>query len=99
MNSCPGWYCGRQLLPNNEFSNCGFCPRGFRRNDTSYICELCADSPSFYDWLYLGFMFLLVLVLHWFFIDMVSMRRRLVQGLHSVAMLTFCVITVSKKMS
>lgn len=29
----------------------------------------------FYDWLYLGFMALLALVLHWFCIDMVSMRR------------------------
>lgn len=76
--SCPGWYCGRISLPNGELSDCGPCPRGFRRNETTFICEPCMDSPSFYDWLYLGFMVLLVLILHCFFIDMVSMRRRYV---------------------
>ncbi|CAH1365673.1 hypothetical protein MTP99_001931 [Tenebrio molitor] len=75
MHSCPGWYCGKQYFSDGSLSDCGSCPRGFRRNDTSYICEPCTDSPAFYDWLYLGFMVLLVLVLHWFFIDMVSMRR------------------------
>ncbi|XP_044265137.1 JNK1/MAPK8-associated membrane protein [Tribolium madens] len=72
---CPGWYCGRVPLPNGTLSACGSCPRGFRRNDTTFICEPCTDSPTFYDWLYLGFMVLLVQILHWFFIDMVSMRR------------------------
>ncbi|KAK9703201.1 JNK1/MAPK8-associated membrane protein [Popillia japonica] len=72
--SCPGWYCGRIVL-ENELSECGSCPRGYRRNDTSFICEPCQDLPTFYDWLYLGFMVLLILVLHWFFIDMVAMRR------------------------
>lgn len=74
--SCPGWYCGRISLPNGEISDCGPCPRGFRRNETTFICEPCMDNPTFYDWLYLGFMVLLVLILHCFFIDMVSMRRR-----------------------
>ncbi|CAG9820324.1 unnamed protein product [Phaedon cochleariae] len=74
--SCPGWYCGRIRFLNEAISECGPCPRGFRRNDTSFICEECTDTPSFYDWLYLGFMVLLLLVLHWFFIDMVSMKRR-----------------------
>ncbi|KAJ8962617.1 hypothetical protein NQ318_001010 [Aromia moschata] len=72
---CPGWYCGRISLPNGDLSECGPCPRGFRRNDTTFICEPCTDNPTFYDWLYLGFMVMLVLILHWFFIDMVSMRR------------------------
>ncbi|XP_050315740.1 JNK1/MAPK8-associated membrane protein [Anthonomus grandis grandis] len=73
--SCPGWYCGRILQDNGELSDCGSCSRGFRRNDTTFICEPCLGSPSLYDWLYLGFMVLMVLILHWFFIDMVSMRR------------------------
>ncbi|XP_017779627.1 PREDICTED: JNK1/MAPK8-associated membrane protein [Nicrophorus vespilloides] len=73
--TCPGWYCGRELLLDGTLTACGACPRGFRRNDTNYICEPCQDTPIFYDWLYLGFMVLLVLVLHWFFIDMVAMNR------------------------
>lgn len=73
--SCPGWYCGRINL-SNIVGECGACPRGFRRNDSTFICELCNDTPVFYDWLYLGFMVLLALVLHWFFIDLVVMRRR-----------------------
>lgn len=73
--ACPGWYCGRISLEGELTSNCGSCPRGFRRNDTTFICELCTDTPAFYDWLYLGFMVLLVLISHWFFIDMFSTRR------------------------
>ncbi|KAK9880614.1 hypothetical protein WA026_011851 [Henosepilachna vigintioctopunctata] len=71
---CPGWYCGRKILENGELSECGACPRGFRRND-SFICIPCNDNPTFYDWLYLGFIVLFLLILHLFFIDMVSMRR------------------------
>lgn len=74
--ACPGWYCGRIVLDNGMNSDCGSCPRGFRRNDTTFLCDPCTDSPAFYDWLYLGFMVLLVLIFHWFFIDMVSMRRK-----------------------
>lgn len=73
---CPGWYCGRQLLENNELSECASCPRGYRRNETTFLCMPCTDSPTFYDWLYLGFIVIFLLILHWFFIDMVSMRRR-----------------------
>lgn len=73
---CPGWYCGRRYLENGELSECGACPRGFRRNETTFICEPCQDNPLFYDWLYLGFMVLLVIVLHWFFIDMVAKGKR-----------------------
>lgn len=68
---CPGLYCGRQLLANGNWSDCGACPRGFRTNATS-ICVPCNDKPVFYDWLYLGFMTLLPLVFHWFCIDSVS---------------------------
>ncbi|KAJ8924413.1 hypothetical protein NQ315_007209 [Exocentrus adspersus] len=73
--SCPGWYCGKTRSPDGNFSDCGPCSRGYRRNDISFICEQCMDTPTFYDWLYLGFVVLLVLILHCFFIDMVSMRR------------------------
>ncbi|CAH1980870.1 unnamed protein product [Acanthoscelides obtectus] len=73
--SCPGWYCGKVLSFDGEIGDCGPCPRGFRRNDTTFICEPCTDSPALYDWLYLGFMVLLMLILHWFSIDLVSMRR------------------------
>nr|CAH7733945.1 unnamed protein product [Callosobruchus chinensis] len=73
--ACPGWYCGKVLMPDGELGACGSCPRGFRRNDTNFICEPCTDTPALYDWLYLGFMVLLMLILHWFSIDLVSMRR------------------------
>lgn len=71
---CPGMYCGREPAPNDTWSDCGACPRGFRSNASS-ACVECDDNPMFYDWLYLGFMALLALVLHWFCIDMVAMRR------------------------
>lgn len=73
---CPGLYCGRIFLDNGMISDCGSCPRGFRRNDSTFLCDPCTGSPAFYDWLYLGFMVLLVLIFHWFFIDMVFMRRK-----------------------
>jgi len=79
MNSlirCPGIYCGRELLLDGNWTDCGACPRGFRSNLSS-ACVPCEDMPMFYDWLYLGFMALLALVLHWFFIDMVAMSRNI----------------------
>ncbi|XP_023711272.1 uncharacterized protein LOC111866497 isoform X2 [Cryptotermes secundus] len=71
---CPGLYCGRQILSNGSWSNCGACPRGYRTNVSS-ACIECNDRPEFYDWLYLGFMVLLALVLHWFSIDTAAKRR------------------------
>ncbi|ENN77780.1 hypothetical protein YQE_05751, partial [Dendroctonus ponderosae] len=73
--SCPGLYCGRILLENGKLSDCGSCPLGYRRNATTFICEPCLSSPGLYDWLYFGFVVFIMLILHWFFIDMVSMRR------------------------
>ena len=72
---CPGLYCGRELLSNGSWSSCGACPRGYR-TDGSSECIKCSDSPELYDWLYLGFMALLALVLHWFSIDTASGRTR-----------------------
>ncbi|XP_017883066.1 JNK1/MAPK8-associated membrane protein [Ceratina calcarata] len=86
---CPGLYCGRELLPDGNWSDCGACSRGFRANASS-ICVPCEDEPMFYDWLYLGFMVLLALNLHWCSIDMVSMRRTIpkeVIALHLSALL------------
>nr|XP_037876155.1 JNK1/MAPK8-associated membrane protein isoform X2 [Bombyx mori] len=71
VRSCPGLYCGRIELEDGSWSDCGACPRGFRTNASSY-CMPCVDEPSLYDWQYLGFMVLLPMVLHWFFIDMVT---------------------------
>lgn len=74
LSRCPGLYCGRELLSNGSWSSCGACPRGYRTNGSS-ACIECSDSPEFYDWLYLGFMALLALVLHWFSIDTAARRR------------------------
>lgn len=73
--TCPGLYCGRVQMPDGNWGPCGACPRGFRKNATSH-CVPCDFEPMLYDWMYLGFMALLVLVLHWFFIDMVSNKKR-----------------------
>lgn len=40
------------------------------------MCEPCTESPELYDWLYLGFMAMLPLVLHWFFIEWYSGKKR-----------------------
>ncbi|XP_072929899.1 JNK1/MAPK8-associated membrane protein [Epargyreus clarus] len=74
VKTCPGLYCGRTELANGEWGECGACPRGFRTNDTSY-CMPCTEEPTLYDWQYLGFMVLLPLVLHWFFIDVVAVGK------------------------
>ncbi|EEB14953.1 medulloblastoma antigen MU-MB-50.4, putative [Pediculus humanus corporis] len=75
MDRCPGLYCGRTLLENGSYSECGACPRGYRTNTS--ICVPCSDHPEFYDWLYLAFMVLVALVLHWFAIDFLALKRRL----------------------
>lgn len=67
---CPGLYCGRTLLANDTWGDCGACPQGYRVTDNSSACTLCLDHPSTYDWLYLGFMAVIALIMHWFFIDM-----------------------------
>lgn len=76
LTRCPGAYCGRELLSDGNWSDCGACPRGFRTNASS-ACVPCDDGPMFYDWLYLGFMALLALVLHWFCIDRAAVARNI----------------------
>lgn len=75
LGKCPGKYCGQTDLGNDTFSDCGACPRGFRVDENSSICKLCEDLPSTYDWLYLGFMAIMPLIMHWFFIDSAAKER------------------------
>lgn len=78
---CPGLYCGRQLIDmlngSMAWSDCGACPRGYRVSliSESSECIPCDNHPSTYDWLYLGFMAMLPLILHWFFIDLAAKER------------------------
>lgn len=85
---CPGLYCGRQFTDSINgsmtWSDCGACPRGYRVNIMSDIseCMPCENNPSTYDWLYLGFMAMLPLILHWFFIDLAAKERWFVTIYH-----------------
>lgn len=75
IERCPGLYCGRILNETTGiWSNCGACPRGYRVNE-SFACSPCTQSPTTYDWLFLGFMALMPLVMHWFFIDLSAKQR------------------------
>lgn len=95
---CPGLYCGRELLADGTWSECGSCPRGYRTNETSH-CVPCEDRPIFYDWLYLGFMTFSPLVLHWFCIDNTTpFRGRLRKGalvLHLSALVEIALAAVA----
>uniref|UniRef100_A0A5F9DJP0 JNK1/MAPK8 associated membrane protein n=1 Tax=Oryctolagus cuniculus TaxID=9986 RepID=A0A5F9DJP0_RABIT len=77
--ACLGLYCGKTLLFKNGsteiYGECGVCPRG-QRTDAQKLCQPCTESPELYDWLYLGFMAMLPLVLHWFFIEWYSGKKR-----------------------
>lgn len=78
---CPGLYCGR----SQPKGTCGACPRG-SRPDSSSECHKCDDRVTFYDALYLGFMAIVSLVLHWFFIDYQTRAKRSVILLHLSAL-------------
>uniref|UniRef100_A0A5F9DKS4 JNK1/MAPK8 associated membrane protein n=1 Tax=Oryctolagus cuniculus TaxID=9986 RepID=A0A5F9DKS4_RABIT len=77
--ACLGLYCRKTLLFKNGsteiYGECGVCPRG-QRTDAQKLCQPCTESPELYDWLYLGFMAMLPLVLHWFFIEWYSGKKR-----------------------
>ena len=76
---CPGYYCGRQEdYDEDHYGPCGQCPRGSRvlRNSSFSLCRECQESPESYDWFYLVFMALFVLILHWISIDNFAKRRR-----------------------
>uniref|UniRef100_A0A8C0H8A1 JNK1/MAPK8 associated membrane protein n=1 Tax=Chelonoidis abingdonii TaxID=106734 RepID=A0A8C0H8A1_CHEAB len=76
--ACLGLYCGRTVQYINAsteiYGECGVCPRG-QRTDGDKICRECTGSPGHYDWLYLGFMAMLPLILHWFFIEWYSGKK------------------------
>ncbi|KAF8793304.1 JNK1/MAPK8-associated membrane protein-like [Argiope bruennichi] len=79
---CPGLYCGRIKI-NGTWGECGACPRGFRAAANS-VCIPCKDVPTFYDWFYLGFMPLLLLVLEWYIIDQTMKRRNFTKDVLSL---------------
>lgn len=82
---CPGLYCGRTQLENETYSDCGACLRGYQP-DAQSVCKACEEEPEFYDWLFLGFMALLSLLLHWFFIDFTNKRKKSLIILHISAL-------------
>lgn len=72
---CPGLFCGRTYLAEEDaWSECGACPKGYRVSGGGRggACLMCLDHPSSYDWLYLAFMAVIALILHWFFVDRVE---------------------------
>ncbi|KAF0310631.1 JNK1/MAPK8-associated membrane protein [Amphibalanus amphitrite] len=77
---CPGEYCGRIRLDNGNWSSCQSCPRGYRANESS-SCALCDSEPTFYDGMYLGFMGLLSLLMHWVCIDRHARSARFTVGI------------------
>lgn len=82
---CPGLYCGKRELGPGRYSECGACPRGYQPEYNS-ICVECDSSPALYDWLYLGFMALLSLMMHCFFIDYNNKTERSLVVLHLSAL-------------
>lgn len=99
---CPGLYCGRIRFDNGSYSDCGACPRGFRVSRESKLCLPCGDLPQFYDWLYLGFMALLLLVVEWYIIDKTMRRRSFtpeVLALHACALFETVLAAVATLLS
>ncbi|CAF0826454.1 unnamed protein product [Adineta steineri] len=68
---CPGKYCGYQ----NNSTNCGACQRGYRVN-TESICQLCHETLSLYNFMYIVFMALLALSFHWYFINRLQKKKQ-----------------------
>lgn len=75
VDKCPGLYCGRTVLENSSLSECGACLRGYRVN-AQYVCSPCEKDLTSHDWLYLGFMTILPLIIHWFCIDLNAHLRK-----------------------
>ncbi|XP_022250678.1 JNK1/MAPK8-associated membrane protein-like isoform X1 [Limulus polyphemus] len=88
---CLGLYCGRIRTENGTWSDCGVtdtynyaCPRGYsvvHWPERNYQCLPCMGTPTFYSWLYLGFMAVLPLVLEWYLIDQTVKRRNFTKEL------------------
>lgn len=73
--NCPGLYCGRNILGNETYSDCGACARGTKRDENS-ICQLCLESLIIYDWLFLIFAIIVPLLIHSFLIDYTAKQRK-----------------------
>lgn len=65
---CQGLFCGRPTNISKCEGTCGSCPRGYRTN--AYSCSKCENMLQLYDWLFLGFMLICVIVLNFYAIDM-----------------------------
>ncbi|XP_043930397.1 JNK1/MAPK8-associated membrane protein, partial [Protopterus annectens] len=87
---CPGLYCGIIKTGNNT-EKCGVCPRG-ERADAEKICRKCENYPDLYSWLYLGFMAMLPLLLHWFFIERYSGKKSSSAVLQLITALLECIV-------
>ncbi|XP_003379764.1 JNK1-associated membrane protein [Trichinella spiralis] len=79
---CPGLYCGRQVIADGNYTECGAnciyllaCDWGTRVNERG-ICVPCNGYPDVYDWLYLGFMGFLPFLLHCASIKFTSAQTR-----------------------
>ncbi|PIK62662.1 putative JNK1/MAPK8-associated membrane protein [Apostichopus japonicus] len=81
QKTCPGLYCGRTVLSSEggeaNYSACGACPRGYQPNSES-LCTECSDDMRLYDWLYLGFMCLIPLMLNFFFTEMFAKKANVI---------------------
>uniref|UniRef100_A0A914XBT7 JNK1/MAPK8-associated membrane protein n=1 Tax=Plectus sambesii TaxID=2011161 RepID=A0A914XBT7_9BILA len=74
LRVCPG-YCGRNLVQSTgNWSECESCHWG-ERSFNKVACTTCDRPLSAYDWLYLGFMAMLPLLLHSFFIEYCAAKR------------------------
>jgi len=75
---CPGLYCGRAPAEHNLSSSCNqpceSCSRGFRTN--SFHCLKCDSLLVLYDWLFLGFMMICIMVLNFYAVDMFHSTER-----------------------
>lgn len=86
---CPGKYCGYSDVNQTtcgvsfSFDSCSnyertdflqACPRGFRVNDEK-ICQLCTDSLSLYNFMYIVFMSLLALSFHAYYIHRLEKKK------------------------
>ncbi|WAR18440.1 JKAMP-like protein [Mya arenaria] len=81
---CPGLYCGRKPIGPAHYSDCGACPRGHYVENS--ICGECDASPTLYDWLYLGFMAQVSLLLHFFCIEIKDGKKSSQKVLHLSAL-------------
>ena len=71
---CHGLFCGRPTNTSDCAGTCGVCPRGYRTN--SYYCTKCEALLKLYDWLFLGFILICVVVSNFYAIDMFHARGR-----------------------